>query len=271
MHEVVQIHFELRHNNTVLIDRFLLDVPAIPGYQLTPFYLDGIFGYARMNISVSLECNRNHCGLLCERKTNCSFCDPGYTGIYCSNLISSCGETSCNNSNTKCVNKLLDNDCVCLPGFTGSDCQADIMECSIEDLCSFHGECVNTIGSIHCECFDGFTGEFCETRMPRYFVDVTVHSFDNPGGKCADLSGTCANVTGCCDFRDCRDIHCNYMFLYCLRPLGSAISYFRSENRGSCNFNEANSHYIAERDKFFFNIYGTKNPIKYTTIFSVRF
>ncbi len=78
-----------------------------------------------------------------------------------------------------------------------------------------------------------------------------------------------ANGTGCCDFRDCRDTHYNYMFLYCLRPLGTSISYLRSENKGYCAFNETRSKKIAVEDDFFSSIYGKSNPIKYTSNQSV--
>ncbi len=224
-----------------------------------------------MNVSTSLECLHDYCGPLCERASNCSSCDPGYTGRFCSDFITSpCSEALCNTTTMICVDKRMGHDCVCKSGYTGSDCITDINECAInEDLCFFNGECVNKIGSFYCSCFDGYTGEFCETRIPRYSVDITFHSFTNPGGRCADLSGTCANGTGCCDFRDCRDIHCNYMFLYCLRPSGTSISYLRSENRGYCAFNETRSKKIAVEDDFFSSIYGKSNPIKYTSNQSV--
>ncbi len=266
------MYFELRHNYSVLIDRFLLDVPSIPEHQFTPFYLDGIFGYARMNISTSLKCSEDHCGPQCEQTSNCSStCEPGYTGRFCSNIISLCNDNTCSNSNMRCVNKVLGYDCVCQPGFTGSECLTDIDECSGgEELCSFHGTCVNSYGSFQCECEEEFTGQFCETKIPRFSVEIKFHSFTNRGGKCADLSGTCANGTGCCDSRDCSDIHCNYMFLYCMRPSGTSISHLRSENRGNCAFNETNSSMIAVGDDFLSNIYGTPNPVKFTTVQSVR-
>ncbi len=74
-------YFELQHNYIILINRFLLDVPSIPEHQFTPFYLDGGFGYARLNnyINWTRMCFRYLWRTL--RTVNCSsMCEPRYTG-----------------------------------------------------------------------------------------------------------------------------------------------------------------------------------------------
>jgi len=264
----LQGYIELRkYNESVLIDRFVVDTPSIPDYHQGPFIVRGLFGLAEMNISTSVICSINDCGQFCEIEGNCSSCLPGFTGTYCSEMISACTDSLCNGSNMRCVDREnLEYECECKSGFMGADCQVDVDECSDGvELCSSHGKCVNDEGSHHCECEEHYTGENCETLLPRYSVEVTFHSFENANGRCADVGGTCANGTGCCESLDCRDIRCNYMFLFCLRPSGTPLSTIRTENRGgdSCNAIETNSVRTSNGDNFLSSLYGVRNPTEY--------
>ena len=262
---------ELRHNNTVLIDRFIINVESVVDQTVGPTIINGVFGLASVNISTYVYCRPNplSCGQYCEIDY-CTECELGYTGSSCSQFISYCEYFNCNISNMRCVDQVLDATCVCLPGFTGPDCQIDVNEClEGRELCNSEGRCVNEFGSFHCECDDGYTGQFCESRIEGFIVEVTLHSFENPGGRCADVGGTCANGSGCCDSKRCLVTGCDYMFLFCLRPLGTHISYMRSENRGNCDFMETGSKRTTTADKFASSIYGIKNPIKYTSVLSV--
>ena len=270
----LQAYFELRkYNDNVLIDRMVINSPSIVDYHQGPLIVRGVFGLAVMNVSTSVVCNNDDCGQYCEIEDDCSSCPPGYTGIYCSEMIRICTNSLCSNrSNTRCVDRdRLEYECECLPGYTGDDCQEDVNECSDGvERCLFNGQCVNDKGSYHCECDEHHTGENCETVLPRYNVDVTFHSFENDG-MCADVGGTCASGTGCCESDCTRGIHCNYMFLFCLRPFRSALSTVRTENRGGdqCNATETNSEVMSSGGTFSSSVLGVSNPIKYSLVQSV--
>ena len=259
---------ELLHNQTVLIDRFIIVSGGIG-----PTIIKGMFGLATMEISTITQCGRKFCGRLCSdnKENDTCTCEPGFTGEDCSIEINECEGITCASSNMECIDQLLSHVCICLPGFTGPDCQIDVDECSEGPVrCNSNGKCVNNRGSFQCECNEQYTGEYCESKLESFTVEITFHSFTNLGGRCADIGGTCANGSGCCDDEQCSDTSCNYMFLFCERARGTTISYARSENRGNCNFTETGSYMTITGDSFSSSIYGIRNPIVFKKPFSVN-
>ena len=63
--------------------------------------------------------------------------------------------------------------------------------------------------------------------LGRYELQVTIHSFDNPGRRCAD--------TQCPDGRCSGSLMCDYYFSLCQRPAGTPVSYVRNQNEGNCS------------------------------------
>ncbi len=233
--------------------------------------MEGIFGLASLTYNVFLRCRTPFCGKRCELDNDCT-CLPGYTGTYCSEEIDDCVGVACNNSNTQCIDQLESYKCSCLPGFTGANCRNDLNECTVGPVrCNFHGVCVNDVGSFHCECQTGYTGRFCETKLKNYKVEAIFHSFLNPGGRCADIGGTCLNGSGCCDDLYCHVSTCNYMFLICWRERGSPVSLWRTERRGQCSYLESSSHRSNAQNSFDAAVYGINNPIQFSSEATVSY
>ncbi len=229
------------------------------GQTTTEIDHKGIYKLASLVISTNLRCIDHTCGTSCDIH-NCTVCLPGYTGEFCSIEIEDCHNASCGERQV-CVDELNGHSCVCLPGYTSADCNEDINECLNSDACYYSGNCINTMGSYRCICDPQHTGEYCEDTIDRYEVTIEFHYFYHEGGKCADISGTCAGGTGCCDSAECSSIECDYMFLFCERPVLAPVSFLRSENRGLCNFTETKSTRTDTKDDFFGQVYGLRNPI----------
>ena len=254
------------------MDRFAFEWHST-GEFIGPKVVHGVFGLASLNFSITTTCRAQRCGPFCEalmpQQGDKCVCEPGYTGEFCFHKINQCENVTCINSNMICVNHGLSYKCVCVPGFTGIDCRSDINECK-QETCNSNGKCVNDIGSFHCECGDEYTGRFCESKMDRFTIEITFHSFFNPGGKCADVGEPCSSGRGCCDDQHCRFTSCDYQFLYCKRAAGTPVSLLRSERRGQCQYLETSSHTSTETDSFATSVYGVKNPILFTQTFMVR-
>ena len=232
--EGVQIYIEIVDEDKIieptnlndLIDRFSINVTQSVGTATRETYT-GIFRYADVDISLTLECAEYYYDANCDRFCNESCtCGPGLTGPFCTESIDDCVGVTCE-VNQRCVDGYLSFSCECEPGYTGPNCLVDIDECAGVNCNS--GICENEINSFMCECLPGYTGQFCEREVDKYKVQVTIHSVNNPDGRCA---GCLDNE--CCEGQ-CPSRFCHYYFSYCLRPLGSEVSYDCAINKGDCN------------------------------------
>ena len=247
-----------------LIDRFAINVSIPVGSTTERTTYPGIFGFATIDMSFTLTCTENFYGPNCDMPCldNCT-CEPGFTGEFCATSIDDCVGVECGLNQT-CVDGHFNFSCECQPGNTGSNCTIDIDECMsancnngrcIDELGSFscicdsgytgqdcsididecvgvncnHGYCADEVASFFCICDNGFTGEFCETQFDRYELQVSIHSFDNPGRRCADKK-----CLLCCEVL-CLYLTCDYYFSLCQRPAGTSVSYVPDQNQGNCS------------------------------------
>ena len=218
----------------------------------------GIFGFATIDMNFTLVCTENFYG------PNCNTCEPGFTGEFCATSIDDCVGVECG-LNQRCVDGHLNFSCVCQPGYTGPDCAVDIDECMsancnngrcVDELASFscicdpgytgqdcainiddclsancnNGHCIDEVNSFVCSCNNGFTGQFCETQFHSYELQVSIHSFDNPGRRCADR-----DCQDCCEIQCSNSLMCDYYFSLCQRPAGTPVSYVSDQNQGNCS------------------------------------
>ena len=190
-----------------------------------------------------LECAKDYYGPNCD-----VFCLVNCTADLC--LGMDCGE------NQMCVDEILDYTCVCEPGYTGPNCTTKFDVCQGVNCNS--GTCVVELdGSYACDCDPAYTGQFCETRLDGYRLQVTVHSFRNPNGMCAN---SYCGLNTCCDV-PCPSF-CNYYFSICQRSVGTPVSAIREINQGNCTpFNTISSRAIGNGMSFTNSIFGTPNPI----------
>ena len=91
-----------------------------------------------------------------------------------------------------------------------------------------------------------------------YRLQVTIHSFSNPAGMCAER--VCSS-TRCCD-GGCP-ASCHYFFSLCLRAAGTPVSTLRVKNGGNCSALATNSsiNKISDDTTFTEDVFGTPNPI----------
>ena len=213
-----------------LIDRFAINVTMSVGTTMRANY-SGIFGFASVDISLTLQCEDNYYDANCSRycEGNCT-CGPGLTGPFCTVSIDDCVDVICGENKT-CEDEHLVFRCVCEPGYTGPDCSIPISMCAGVN-CNF-GSCETEIDSFTCNCQPNYTGEFCERKLDGYQLKVILHSVRNPEGRCADVD--CRG--GCCDGNGniCPRNVCEYYFHYCLRPVNTPVSYECSEFQGNCS------------------------------------
>ena len=88
-----------------------------------------------------------------ENPTNYScVCEPGWTGLDCSEDIDECASDPCQNGAT-CTNLLNAFECECAPGFSGDLCEINIDEC-LSNPC-VNGDCVDEVAGYDCECDEG--------------------------------------------------------------------------------------------------------------------
>ena len=255
----VQIHMELIDDdigNDDFIDRFAIDLLTPVGSMIERSTYKGVFGLAEIDVSFSIMCTENfygpNCSMLCL--DNCT-CEPGFTGEFCATSIDDCMGVECG-LNHRCVDGHLNFSCKCHPGYTGPNCTIDIDECEGVD-CNY-GTCVNELASFSCTCNSGYTGEFCEAQLNGYELQVTIHSFRNPNGLCADQS--CDRA--CCE-GSCPDI-CDYYFSYCQRPIESPVSLQRLIGEGNCSIWNTLSYEHNDSAVFTDTVFGIPNPITIT-------
>ena len=229
--------------NHELIDRFAIDVTSPIGSTSGRQTYSGVFGLAEIDLTIELECAVNFYGPNCD-----TYCLENCDIDHCAGVT--CGQ------NQRCVDVILNYTCVCEPGYTGPDCSTEFDVCMGVN-CTF-GSCVEGVGS--CMCDPGYTGQFCEARLDSYELQVTINSFNNPGGMCA--SSTCGPEL-CCD-GDCPS-SCHYYFSLCQRTAGTPVSTLRATYQGYCEVSDTIvSHSISDGSTFADRVFGTPNPIIFT-------
>ena len=198
-----------------------------------------MFGLADINLSFTSGCAENFYGANCD-----VFCLENCAIDHCA--VVSCGE------NQTCVTEILNYTCVCQPGYTGTDCATPFDLCTGVNCNS--GRCQEGM----CVCDAAYTGQFCETRLDGFQLQVTIHSFSNPDGMCAERY---CGPTQCCE--GACPSSCEYIFFLCLRPAGTLVSTLRNANEGNCDtyFETIPSRPIANGLTFTYHVFGTPNPI----------
>ena len=126
-------------------------------------------------------------------------------------------------------------------------------------MCANSGTCRDEIETFTCMCPPEFTGELCETELDRYELQVTVNSFSNPEGMCAD--DTCLSNSGCCEGNIECPVSCNYYFSLCLRPVDTSLSEIRDVDQGNCSTFETEIQQVFSGATFRDSIFGTPNPL----------
>ena len=241
-------------NPPELIDRFVVNVASV-GTSQNIKTISGIFGYAEIDLSLRVICADNfygpNCDVFCVE--NCT-CPPGFTGEFCATSIDDCVGVECG-ENQRCVDAHLNYTCVCEAGYTGPDCLTDIDEC--EGVNCNSGTCVEGVGFFRCECPPRYTGQFCETQLDSYQLQVTIHSFNNPDGRCAEC-----NADTCCEGVLCPN-SCHYFFSLCLRPAGTPVSMVRDDGQGNCSALTTEIQLLSNGRSFADYFLGIPNPIKF--------
>ena len=247
----VQLFVEIQENDRNLfhdlIDRFAVEIidPANSTTQRQTY--SGIFELAEIDLFFTSGCAVNFYGANCD-----VFCLENCAIDHCAAV--SCGE------NQRCVNEILNYTCVCQPGYTGTECATPFDPCTGVNCNS--GRCQEGM----CVCDAAYTGQFCETRLDGFQLQVTLHSFSNPNGSCADNR---CSPTVCCETR-CPS-SCEYFFSLCLRPAGAAVSQIDRINQGNCNaFETIPSRFTRDGANFTDRVFGTPNPIFLPWIALVR-
>ena len=215
-----------------MIDRFVINVSS-SAFTTERRNYSGIFGFAIIDMSSEIICVENFYGPNCDQvcvEENCT-CNPRFTGVFCETITNECLGIECG-LNKRCVDLHLNYSCECEAGYTDPECQTDIDYCSGVN-CN-NGSCMDGLTSFECVCDPAFTGDFCETRRDGYELHVTIHSFSNPGGRCAGVNSD-YDCNGCCDHRQCTTTTCEYFFSFCQRPAGSPVSLARIEYQGNCS------------------------------------
>lgn len=240
----VQLHLEIQTSfQSFLIDRLAVDVTEL---VVTKQSYAGIFGLAEVEMSFQTQCAENFYGPDCD-----VFCTQNCAADHCVGV--DCGQ------NSVCVSDILTSSCVCESGFTGPNCTTEFDVCSGVE-CNF-GSCV-VVGdrgnNYACVCQNGYTGQFCEMQLDSYRLQVTLHSFSNPEGMCAN------NYCGpqfCCEGSACPN-SCEYYFSLCLRPAGTPVSIARKQHKGDCETTlTVPSRLTQGSANFTHSVFGTPNPI----------
>ena len=93
------------------------------------------------------------------------YCQSGYNGKNCENVVNLCSLTTCLNGGTCIVQNGIAAVCLCTPGWAGLNCGIDIPECNSQP-CLNGATCVElTPPNIKCYCPYGFTGQNRELQI----------------------------------------------------------------------------------------------------------
>ena len=226
-----------------LIDRFVVEITNPVDTTSRRQTLAGTFGLASIDLTSRLQCAEDFYGPNCD-----VFCLQDCN-------IDRCAEATCMDGRV-CVNGVLDYDCVCELGYTGLDCVTRVDLCNGVN-CNF-GSCSDEETFSVCVCYPGYMGQFCDVQQDGYELQVTLHSFNNPGGMCAD---TQCGQDYCCEGRACPNA-CEYHFSICQRPAGTPVSDARRVYQGDCDaFETMTSRIMENGTEFSHSIFGTPNPI----------
>ena len=154
-----------REGSDDLVDILLIDHTAPVGDLVDSLMqgYSGIYGFAMMDLSISVSCVENFQG------SDCTQCVPGLTGTDCLQVDDCFGLGVNCSGNGHCVDGVDSFNCSCDPGFTGELCQTNINECVGVD-CSGNGECLDGVNSFTCECNPGYTGQVCDNAIAKGMV-----------------------------------------------------------------------------------------------------
>ena len=236
-----QLSIEILDSGDRLIDRFAIDLVDTSPFTAGEIHT-GVFGFAEIELTLDRVCINNFYGPNCD--------------IFCLENCDGCDGVDCGGTNQLCVNLVSNYICVCIPGFTGTDCTIDIDECTAVN-CN-NGECINGNASFTCVCDPRYFGRFCETQLDSYQLMVTIHSFSNPGGMCADDE---CGPDICCERGSCPST-CEYYFSLCQRPSGTEVSTIGSASQGNCvETSTGISGSISDGASFTDSVFGSVNPI----------
>ena len=229
-----------KENQDELIDRIAIDLIDTSSFSTRETYT-GIFGFAEIELTLDRVCIDNFYGPNCD--------------IFCLENCDGCDGVDCG-TNQLCINLVFNYTCICVPGFTGIDCSININDCAGAN-CN-NGTCMDGIDTFTCVCGPRYTGQFCETVLDSYQLMVTIHSFSNPGGMCAD-DGCGLDI--CCELGSCPST-CQYYFSLCQRPSGAPVSTIRSVNQGNCVETLTGiSGQVKDGNSFTDRVFGSVNPI----------
>ena len=156
----VQVLLELfgDNSNSSLIDRFVINVTvpdSMTGRTSTAY--SGIFGFAVINIDLTLQC------------------EPGYTGLNCL-TIDNCTGVNCNSGT--CEQGI----CLCTPGYTGQFCEiivGDQLTITIHSVRNPQGKCAD----IDCETDRGATLCCGRHMCPESHCEYYLHYCQRPIGS----------------------------------------------------------------------------------------
>ena len=227
-------------NTDELIDRFAIDLTDMSQFTTGQVYT-GVFGFAEIELTLDRVCINDFYGPNCD--------------IFCLENCDGCDGVDCG-TNQICIDLISNYTCVCMPGFTDTNCSINIDDCATGN-CN-NGTCMDGIDTFTCVCDPRYTGQYCETELDRYHLLVTIHSFSNPGGMCADDE---CGLDVCCERRSCPST-CNYYFSLCQRPSGAPVSTIRNVSQGNCVETSTRfSDSISDGASFTDSVFGSVNPI----------
>ena len=91
-----------------------------------------------------------------------------------------------------------------------------------------------------------------------YELQVTLHSFDNPGRRCADKE-----CRDCCEILCDNSLKCSYYFSFCQRPAGTPVSYVPDQDQGNCS-TLVTSRQSSDGSNIAFTQFNISNPITFS-------
>uniref|UniRef100_A0A8W8N521 Fibrillin-1 n=1 Tax=Magallana gigas TaxID=29159 RepID=A0A8W8N521_MAGGI len=158
---------------------------------------------------------------------SCIDCENGRYGDKCSL------NCACNVENTIVCDKVLGN-CTCKPGWEGMYCTEDIDECKNTSICPENSVCQNTNGSFSCVCDSGYSqaagkcvecalntyGQNCASQCSCDFSNTQLCDKKNgtcyckegwQGADCTEDVLECANTTICGSNARCSETNGSYI------------------------------------------------------------
>ncbi len=103
--------------------------------------------------------------------------------------------------------------------------------------------------------YDSDCNRFCNENIAQLLV--TLHSFSNPEGKCADTQ--CSQR--CCEGA-CPQDRCHYYLHYCQRVTGTPVSYEHAKYQGNCSALNATTENLNTQSFMFSKAQSLLLPLK---------